>query len=221
MFVHIPEAAHEGRKSSLMKKSLIAPLLVLSFLVSGGCASGARVHSPPAIPSLTTGRIIRVVDGDTVELEDGRKVRLIGIDTPELHHPTKPVMFFAEEAFQFTRRLVEDRDVRVEYDQERTDKYGRTLAYLYLSDGTFVNAEIVRQGYGLAYTRFPFRYKEDFKKYEQEARERERGLWKVLVGDPETSHIIYLYQSLDESHREQARRELEELVATKEKGGGQ
>ena len=69
--------------------------------------------------------------------------------------------------------------VRLEYDWQRKDKYDRTLAYVYLEDGTFVNAEIIKQGYGHAYTRFPFKYLEEFREYEKEARENGRGLWAL------------------------------------------
>jgi micrococcal nuclease len=105
------------------------------------------------------------------------KVRLIGVDTPETKDPRKPVQYFGKEATAFTQRLVEGKRVRLEYDQQRVDKYGRTLAYVYLDDGTFVNAEIIRQGYGFAYTRFPFRYLEQFRQWERDARESGRGLW--------------------------------------------
>ena len=110
----------------------------------------------------------RVIDGDTRELEGGEQVRLIGVDTPETKDPRKPVQYFGEKATAFTRRMAEGKRVRLEYDWERYDKYGRTLAYVYLEDGTFLNAEIIRQGYGFAYTRFPFKYLEDFRKLEQE-----------------------------------------------------
>ncbi len=73
--------------------------------------------------------------------------------------------------------MAEGRRVRLEFDQERVDRFGRTLAYVYLEDGMFLNAEIVRQGYGHAYTRFPFKYLEEFRAYEREAREAQRGLW--------------------------------------------
>jgi micrococcal nuclease len=74
--------------------------------------------------------------------------------------------------------MIEGKKVRLEFDQTRKDRYGRTLAYVYLEDGTSLNAEIVKQGFGFAYTRFPFRYMEEFRKYEREAREAGRGLWK-------------------------------------------
>lgn len=119
----------------------------------------------------------RVIDGDTIELDAGERVRLIGVNTPENADPRREVRQMAAAATDFTRRLCEGRRVRLEYDWERQDRYGRTLGYVFLEDGTFVNAEIVRQGYGHAYTRFPFRYLEDFRAYEREARAAGRGLW--------------------------------------------
>jgi micrococcal nuclease len=104
-------------------------------------------------------------------------VRLIGVDTPETVSPGRPVEFFGREASAFAKRLLEGRPVRLEYDRGRTDRYGRTLAYVHLADGTFVNAEIIRRGYGHAYTRFPFRHLDRFRRLEREARAAGRGLW--------------------------------------------
>ena len=122
----------------------------------------------------------RVIDGDTIIVEIDSKqerVRLIGVDTPETVHPNKPVEYFGKEASEFTKRMVEGKEVRLEFDWQRRDKYGRLLAYVYLQDGTFLNAEIIKQGYGFAYTRFPFKYLEEFRSYERGARENGRGLW--------------------------------------------
>ena len=123
-------------------------------------------------------RVVRVVDGDTLLLDRNERVRLIGVDTPETVDPRRPVERFGKEASDFTKRMAEGKNVRLEYDQDRIDRFGRTLAYVYLEDGTFLNAEIVRQGYGHAYTQFPFKYLEEFRGYEREARESQRGLWK-------------------------------------------
>lgn len=120
---------------------------------------------------------IRVIDGDTIVLDGNETLRLIGVDTPETKDARKPVQYFGQEASEFTRNLVEGKRVRLEFDQDRVDKYGRTLAYVYLEDGTLLNAEIIKQGYGFAYTIFPFKYLEEFRQYEKEARENERGLW--------------------------------------------
>ena len=79
---------------------------------------------------------IRVVDGDTIILSNGERVRLIGVDTPETKHPNKPVQYFGKEASAFTKRMVEGKEVTLEYGQQQRDKYGRLLAYVYLMDGT-------------------------------------------------------------------------------------
>lgn len=91
--------------------------------------------------------------------------------------PKKPVEHFGKEAHLFTKKMVEGEKVRLEYDWQRRDRYDRLLAYVFLQDGTFLNAEIIKQGYGFAYTRFPFKYLEEFRRYEREARENRRGLW--------------------------------------------
>ena len=116
--------------------------------------------------------VTRVVDGDTLIVQGVGRVRLIGVDTPETVDPRRPVQFFGKEASAFTHRMAEGKVVRLAFDIERTDRFGRTL-----SDGTFLNAEIVKQGYGHAYTQFPFKYLRQFQDYEREAREAGRGLW--------------------------------------------
>ena len=123
----------------------------------------------------------RAVDGDTIIVNIAgvkERVRLIGVDTPETKHPRKPVQRFGKEAYNFTWRMAEGKKVRLEFDQNQRDRYKRLLAYVYLEDGTFLNAEIVKQGYGHAYTKFPFKYLNEFRQHEREARIRRRGLWK-------------------------------------------
>jgi len=119
----------------------------------------------------------RVINGDTIQLSNGERIRLIGVDTPETKHPKKPVEYFGKEASAFTKKTVEGKVVTLKYGWQSKDKHGYTLAYVYLKDGTFINAEIIKQGYGHAYTRFLFKHIEEFKQYEKEARENKRGLW--------------------------------------------
>lgn len=126
--------------------------------------------------------VFEVNDGDTITVNiSGRaeKVRMIGVDTPELHHPQKPVQCFAAAASQFTKNLIGANSVRLEADQldDNRDLYGRLLRYVFLPDGTLVNAEIIKQGYGFAYTHFPFARLEEFRHYERMARLDEQGLW--------------------------------------------
>jgi len=122
-------------------------------------------------------RCIRVVDGDTIILDGNETVRLLGVDTPEKSDSRKLVRYFGFQAAEFTRKLVEGKIVRLEYDKNKKDLYHRTLAYVFLKDGKFVNSEIIKQGYGFTYTKFPFKYLDQFRQYEREARENRLGLW--------------------------------------------
>lgn len=159
------------------RRALSALLVALAL---GAAAYVKREFGPPERTARSVSQqrfCVRVIDGDTIELDGGERVRLIGVDTPETVDPRRPVQYFGKEASAFTRRMVEGKDVRLEQDQETRDQYGRTLAYVYLPDGTFLNAEIIREGYGHAYVRFPFRYERQFVELEREAREKGRGLW--------------------------------------------
>lgn len=109
-------------------------------------------------------KVKRVIDGDTLLLANGERVRLIGVDTPETKHPEKAVERFGEEAYLFTKKMVEGKEVRLEYDWQRRDRHGHLLGYVYLPDGTFLNAEIIKQGFGFAYTKYPFKYLDERKK---------------------------------------------------------
>jgi len=149
-----------------------ATLLFLLFFALG-CSEGFRQSGAQA----ETIRVQRVIDGDTIELDRGERIRLIGVDTPEMNDRRPAVRALAQEAAAFVRRSVEGKPVGLEYDRVPRDRYGRTLAYVYLEDGTFLNAEIIRQGYGFAYTRFPFKYLEEFRRLQREARDTHRGLW--------------------------------------------
>ncbi len=122
-------------------------------------------------------RVLRVIDGDSLEIEGVGEVRLIGVDTPEVYHPLKPVQYWAQEASNFVRQLVGGSRVRLGYDREKHDKYGRTLAYVYLEDGRCLNEEIIKNGYGFALTRFPFKRLMEYRRLEAKAREQGLGLW--------------------------------------------
>lgn len=157
--------------------------------------------------------VTRVVDGDTLDASDVGRIRLIGVDTPETVDPRRPVQHFGKEASAFLKRLIEGKRVRLEYDQQRKDAYNRTLAYVYLPDGTFVNAEIVRQGYGFAYTQFPFKYLDEFRRLEREAREAGRGLWRqgtveqaqgrvgAVVAEESAKLTVYVTRTGEKYHR--------------------
>jgi micrococcal nuclease len=123
-------------------------------------------------------QVARVVDGDTIELVGGERVRYIGVNAPESVKPNSAVECFGKEASAKNKELVEGQAIRLEKDVSDRDKYGRLLRYVYLEDGTFVNDWLVREGYAYAAT-FPpdVRYSDQFKQAQQEARKNKRGLW--------------------------------------------
>ena len=96
--------------------------------------------------------VTRVVDGDTIVLSNGERLRYIGVDTPETKHPKKGLQCYGKEASAFNKKLVEGKKVKLEFDVQQKDRYGRLLAYVYLEDGTFVNAELLRKGYAQVMT---------------------------------------------------------------------
>lgn len=134
----------------------------------------------PAMPAGDDTTVESVTDGDTIRVAGGARVRLIGIDTPETVDPRREVQCFGPEASARMRALLpHGTAVRLVYDVERTDRYGRTLAYLYRSsDGEFVNAAMVRDGFASAYTVPPnVAHADEFVALQREAREHARGLW--------------------------------------------
>lgn len=125
----------------------------------------------------------KISDGDTFwiynETEKGEKIRLIGVDAPESRKAfKKEVGYYGKEAKAYLTQMLKGKRVKLEYDVTQTDRYGRTLAYVYLQDGTFVNAELVKNGYAMVMTVPPnVKYADLFVKLQREAREKNRGLW--------------------------------------------
>lgn len=137
--------------------------------------------------SVDTFKVTRVIDGDTIEVEGGERVRYIGIDTPETVDPRKPVQCFGVEASNKNKELVEGKMVRLEKDITDRDKYNRLLRYVYVGD-TFINLELVKQGFAYSYSYPPdIKYQEQFLKAQQEAREAKRGLWNACPVDTNSS----------------------------------
>jgi len=158
--------------------------LVLMIAVVGVAAARLRADDGRSAGALAADqvRVTRVVDGDTIKVSiDGERdtVRYIGIDTPESRRPNTPVQCFAKEASAENARLVDGERVRLRFDVERRDRYGRLLAYVYrVDDGRFVNAELVGRGYARTLTIPPnVRFAERFAALQTQAREARRGLW--------------------------------------------
>lgn len=127
--------------------------------------------------------VIKVVDGDTLDVlihEKTVRLRLIGLDTPETVDPRKPVQCFGKAASDKAKEMLSGKTVRLEYDasQGTLDKYGRTLAYVYLPDGTLFNEYMIAAGYAHEYTyNLPYKYQKEFEAAEKSAREEKKGLW--------------------------------------------
>lgn len=134
------------------------------------------------LPAAKTVVVTRVVDGDTVEARiDGatEDVRLIGVDTPETVKPGAPVECFGPRASAFTHRVLEGKRVRLVFGEERRDRYGRLLAYVYLGDRLF-NAALARRGLARTLTIPPNdRFAPLLRRLELRAARSGRGLWRA------------------------------------------
>ena len=144
----------------------------------------ALLLSPGAVdadaPALLEGPVVRIVDGDTIHVRLGdriERVRYIGVNTPELHHPTRGEEPGGREARDVNRGLVDGRHVRLEVDVQSRDRHGRLLAYVWVGD-VMVNAELVRLGFAQVMTVPPnVRHQVLFVTLQREARAARRGLW--------------------------------------------
>lgn len=123
-----------------------------------------------------------IVDGDTIDV-NGKRVRYIGVDTPELGHDGTKSDCYAKEAADYNRNLVISGKLRMEKDVSETDKYNRLLRYVYLDDGRMINEILVAEGYAKAATYPPdVKYAERFKELERQAKLSSKGLWSGCVG---------------------------------------
>lgn len=162
-----------------LRKIAISLLVIVALTLVSRYDSKLNNNSGVALDG--TYQVSQVFDGDTIEVNmngNSEKIRFIGVDTPETHDPRKAVQCFGRAASDFTKNLLENKRVRLEADTLSTnrDRYNRLLRYIYL-DQTLVNAEIIRSGYGFAYTGFEFTKSPEFIRYQQEARAENRGLW--------------------------------------------
>ena len=164
----------------MMKRSILAASIAILLVISLAYAISITFGRKYDYDHI---RVTKVIDGDTIILADGEKVRYIGVGTPELRRKVRGRWVyepqpFAEDSTEFNRRLTEGKIVRLEFDVEKRDKYGRLLAYVYLEDGTFVNAELLKQGYAQLMTIPPnVKYVDLFVRLQREARRNNRGTW--------------------------------------------
>jgi micrococcal nuclease len=181
-----------------MVRSFTYPALIITVFgalsaVTGG-PGASRGETAPAGEAV----VIDVHDGDTIVVQRGTQqatVRLIGVDTPETGRPETPVQFHGPEAADFTRRALLGRTVRLDFEPPdrpggAIDKYGRVLAYVLTPEGRNFNLELVRLGYGRAYTVYPFTQQRTFERAERAARKAGLGMWnrehRARWSDPAT-----------------------------------
>ncbi len=167
------------------KRILTALALVAVALYTQWLAEPDGLHNDPVLTATPrpapdgSFRVARVIDGDTIELEGGARVRFIGVDTPEVVDSRKAVQCFGPEASAYTKSLLADGIVFLKNDISDTDTYGRLLRYVYLPDGTFVNLKLVADGYAYASTYPPdVAHAKEFAAAQNAARAESRGLWE-------------------------------------------
>ena len=181
-----------------MRTWILASLLALWLASNASADPQSACANPPKPPNVFPATVARVVDGDTIriQIKDGPAglVRLIGIDTPEVHESAKlardvrqsgrsreEIKVLGRLAWDFTRRYLDGKEVGLQYDVQTRDQYGRVLAYVWLRDGTLFNMLIVKDGYAQILTVPPnVRYAELFLACQREARQAKRGLWGSL-----------------------------------------
>jgi len=207
-FIEVPPRIPAVRLSRRTKKKLIGYACILAaaaLLVywQSHIASKTPPPTPEVVPATTTSTstadtpavsvtttnavVVHVVDGDTIDATmDGStnkiRIRLLGVNTPEVVDPRKPVQCFGKEASAFAKSVLTiGRRIRLDADPQADDidKYGRSLRNIILEDGTDFNAELVREGYAYAYLSFPLnaQRKTELKRLQNEAEQAQRGLW--------------------------------------------
>ena len=174
-----------SRKISPWSRALIFSLILLA---GGGLILGACGGEPSGPPQEAL--VVRIIDGDTLMLAGGIRVRVLGLDAPEMEKDGQPADFLAHQAKAVLAELTLNKTIALEYDRLRYDQYGRLLAYLFLPDHTLVNAELVRRGLARVYFIAPnLRYQKALLTAQQEAIEAQRGVWQQLLQQDEPFYL--------------------------------
>lgn len=203
-------------------------VLALALMSAGGCATScppcdcpglipAEIHDARFVTSALVKEgpfVVRwVTDGDTLKLDNGETIRLIGVDTPETKHPELPVQRFGKEASAYTKKTCMGKTVYVEYyAHEKYDKYNRLLAYVWLGD-KMLNAELLARGYAYVYRRYPFSRKAEFIALENKARAEQRGLWNHGLRDGRYTRLVETFDALNGEGKAELDKVLDELMA--------
>ena len=163
----------------------VRSLIVAIVVVLAGFVLASPAQAYPTMPPGVQGpfTVTKVVDGDTIWVDNNSqrlKIRMVGLDTPEKVDPRNPVQCFGLEASARAKTILGGQSVYLETDssQDSVDRFGRTLAYVWTESGRLFNLDMIADGYAFEYTYdLPYRYQQDFKAAENDARTQERGLW--------------------------------------------
>lgn len=169
-----------------MKKIVSILLIIFISLFSYLNSPLNTEDTSTSSPSETTYLVTRVIDGDTIEINynsETEKIRMIGIDTPETVKPNTPVQPFGKDASDFTKSMLLNNYISLEFDESERDKYNRLLAYVYI-DGKMFNKILLEEGLACVYT-FPpnVKYVKDFIAIESKAKSNKIGIWENYSND--------------------------------------
>lgn len=170
-----------------MKKSFIRFLIIAVAFSFFACDSRSKrkPRTNSKVAAKVHYKVEKIVDGDTFWADNGTgkeiKIRLIGVDAPESKNAfKKKIGYYGKESKAYLTNMLTGKSVKLVCDLDSLDQYGRTLAYVFLEDGTFVNSELVKNGYAMVMTVPPnVKYAEEFLRLQIEARENNRGLWNA------------------------------------------
>lgn len=171
-----------GLITGALSKEEVLNELGLGNLISANSSTTTNTLVKKDISELNKYQVISVTDGDTFKIDyngEEKKVRLIGVDTPESVSPNKEKNNnYGKEASNYTKEKLEGQYIYLEFDVQQTDKYGRFLAYVYLEDGTMYNKELLEKGYAQVATYPPnVKYVEEFEEIQKQARKNNIGFW--------------------------------------------
>lgn len=167
---------YRRKRTAYSAKSLLVLILIVLLALVRSFVD--EKEEPPTALEEGIYRVERTIDGDTLLLTNQARIRLLGADTPETVKPNHPIERWGPEASEFTKDFVTDREIRLQFDRERTDHYGRFLAYVWVDD-QMLNEELLRAGMAKFLPQYPYSssMKTRFRQAEQEAKDARRGIW--------------------------------------------
>ena len=186
------------RRLNVIVAAVVLFVICLSFVdryFGGGFREGVLLRVPRAVGAekyhLKTFKVVKIVDGDTLDIDiaDGKydttRVRLLGVDTPETKKAGVEIMYYGPEATAFTSSAALGKEVTIVIDtvSDVRDRYGRLLAYVRLEDGSFLNEELIKRGYGYGDVRFAHSRYDKFMELSRQAIESKAGLWQEVKRD--------------------------------------